>query len=204
MSYWPWWAGALALGGVAVGYARLSGRLFGVSGSMAKAARPAETRADDAVAQAFADDPAALEAALLAATAAEFGACGDVAEAPVDLAAAEPAPSAPLAIPWTAHVLFLVMIGAGALLASLVRGSFSPHLGLGPVYEHVVAGGWRAVPALAAGGFLVGAGTRMAGGCTSGHGLSGCGRFVPASLAATAIFFGVGVATSLALAWGAR
>jgi uncharacterized membrane protein YedE/YeeE len=77
-------------------------------------------------------------------------------------------------------------------------------LGLGPEHEHLVASGLRALPALAVGGLLVGAGTRMAGGCTSGHGLSGAGRLVPASLAATAIFFGVGAAVSMALNAGAR
>jgi uncharacterized protein len=39
-----------------------------------------------------------------------------------------------------------------------------------------------------AGGLLVGFGTRLAQGCTSGHGLCGIGRLSPRSLAATATF----------------
>jgi uncharacterized membrane protein YedE/YeeE len=37
-------------------------------------------------------------------------------------------------------------------------------------------------------GLLVGFGTRMASGCTSGHGICGIARVSPRSLAATAIF----------------
>jgi len=55
------------------------------------------------------------------------------------------------------------------------------------------AGGWVA---LFVGGILVGVGTRLSGGCTSGHGLSGCGRLQPASLVATAVFFGFAIAVS--------
>ena len=48
-------------------------------------------------------------------------------------------------------------------------------------------------------GVLVGFGTRLAGGCSSGHGLSGCGRMRPVSLVATAVFFGTAVAVSFLL-----
>ena len=37
-------------------------------------------------------------------------------------------------------------------------------------------------------GFLVGVGTRMAGGCTSGHGVCGLARLSPRSLVATLVF----------------
>jgi uncharacterized membrane protein YedE/YeeE len=57
----------------------------------------------------------------------------------------------------------------------------------------------KAVLTLFFGGALVGFGTRMSGGCTSGHGLSGCGRLQPASLAATAVFFGVAIGVSFLL-----
>jgi uncharacterized membrane protein YedE/YeeE len=45
--------------------------------------------------------------------------------------------------------------------------------------------GW---PLLAAGGLLVGIGTRLGGGCTSGHGICGIARFSPRSLTATVTF----------------
>jgi uncharacterized membrane protein YedE/YeeE len=38
------------------------------------------------------------------------------------------------------------------------------------------------------GGLFVGFGTRLAGGCTSGHGVCGIARLSPRSLVATAIF----------------
>jgi uncharacterized membrane protein YedE/YeeE len=46
-----------------------------------------------------------------------------------------------------------------------------------------------------AGGLLVGVGTRLAGGCTSGHGVCGNSRFSPRSLVATATFLATGVLT---------
>ena len=46
----------------------------------------------------------------------------------------------------------------------------------------------ESVPLLILGGLLVGFGTRMGSGCTSGHGVSGLGRASPRSLTATCIF----------------
>ena len=44
-------------------------------------------------------------------------------------------------------------------------------------------------------GLLVGIGTRISGGCTSGHGISGIGRFSVRSLVATITFMVVGIIT---------
>ncbi len=44
-------------------------------------------------------------------------------------------------------------------------------------------------------GFLVGVGTRMGSGCTSGHGVCGIGRLSLRSLIATLIFMGFGLLT---------
>ena len=46
-------------------------------------------------------------------------------------------------------------------------------------------------------GLLVGIGTRISGGCTSGHGISGIGRFSVRSLVATITFMVVGIITCL-------
>ncbi|HEY0146257.1 MAG TPA: YeeE/YedE family protein [Methylovirgula sp.] len=51
------------------------------------------------------------------------------------------------------------------------------------------------VPVLIVGGLLVGIGTRMGSGCTSGHGVCGLARFSKRSLAATLIFMAAGIAT---------
>jgi len=50
---------------------------------------------------------------------------------------------------------------------------------------------------LAIAGLLVGAGTRISGGCTSGHGISGIGRFSLRSIVATVTFMIVGILTIL-------
>ena len=50
---------------------------------------------------------------------------------------------------------------------------------------------------LIGGGVLVGLGTRISGGCTSGHGISGVGRFSLRSIIATMAFMTVGILTVL-------
>lgn len=45
-------------------------------------------------------------------------------------------------------------------------------------------------------GLLVGYGTSLAGGCTSGHGVCGLARFSVRSLIATAVFLGVAIVTT--------
>ena len=45
-------------------------------------------------------------------------------------------------------------------------------------------------------GLLVGYGTSLAGGCTSGHGVCGLARFSVRSLVATAVFLGAAIATT--------
>jgi hypothetical protein len=51
------------------------------------------------------------------------------------------------------------------------------------------------VPILLIGGLLVGLGTGIGGGCTSGHGVCGIARLSPRSIVATLVFLGVAVAT---------
>ena len=61
--------------------------------------------------------------------------------------------------------------------------------------------GWISAPRIEAGtvalvvaGLLVGYGTRLGSGCTSGHGVCGLSRLSPRSLAATATFMAAGFA----------
>lgn len=49
------------------------------------------------------------------------------------------------------------------------------------------------------GGFLVGFGTRLSNGCTSGHGICGLARFSKRSLSSVATFMGTGILTTFAL-----
>ena len=61
--------------------------------------------------------------------------------------------------------------------------------------------GWTAIQVtssigpLVGAGLLVGFGTRLGGGCTSGHGVCGLARLSPRSIAATAIFLATAIAT---------
>lgn len=54
-----------------------------------------------------------------------------------------------------------------------------------PAHYHSLTGAWK----LLAGGFLVGFGARYAGGCTSGHAVTGISNLNPPSMVATACFF---------------
>ena len=67
--------------------------------------------------------------------------------------------------------------------------------------------GWAATPGAppmqlglaVIGGLLVGFGTRLGSGCTSGHGICGLARLSPRSLAATAAFMAAGMASVFVL-----
>jgi len=54
---------------------------------------------------------------------------------------------------------------------------------------------WR----LAIGGFLVGFGTRLSKGCTSGHGISGLASLSTTSVVAVITFIVIGILTALAI-----
>jgi uncharacterized protein len=83
---------------------------------------------------------------------------------------------------WRWRVLALL----GLVLSPLVaRFLFAPPA---PVIEANAA-------TLIVGGLLVGFGTRLANGCTSGHGVCGLARLSPRSLAATATFMAAGFLT---------
>ena len=59
-------------------------------------------------------------------------------------------------------------------------------------------GAWRIaiVPILVVAGVLIGYGAKLAGGCTSGNGLTATSLISPAGLAATATFFATGIVVS--------
>jgi uncharacterized membrane protein YedE/YeeE len=59
------------------------------------------------------------------------------------------------------------------------------------------------LPVLALAGVLVGFGTRLGGGCTSGHGVCGIGRGSPRSILATVTFMAVAVVVVFLVRHGA-
>lgn len=75
---------------------------------------------------------------------------------------------------------------AGLIAAPLLYRGFGGHIPFAITH---------AAPLLIAGGLLVGIGTRMSNGCTSGHGVCGLARLSPRSLAATLTFMATGVGT---------
>lgn len=81
------------------------------------------------------------------------------------------------------RLLFVAGLVLGALLVGLVRGD------LGQV---ALETGW---PGMIAAGVIVGFGTRLGGGCTSGHGVCGIGRLSQRSIVATCTFMAAGFAT---------
>lgn len=55
----------------------------------------------------------------------------------------------------------------------------------------------RSTGAVIAAGLLVGIGTRLGNGCTSGHGVCGIGRIAPRSVVATGVFMATAIATAV-------
>jgi uncharacterized membrane protein YedE/YeeE len=61
--------------------------------------------------------------------------------------------------------------------------------------EALPIGHQTSIPLVIGAGLLVGFGTQLGGGCTSGHGVCGVGRLAPRSLVATMTFMAVGALT---------
>jgi uncharacterized membrane protein YedE/YeeE len=93
--------------------------------------------------------------------------------------------------------MLVLGVVVGAFLSSTMSGSFSPDL-VPSLWED--AFGPRAFPRLVSafnGGILIGFGARWAGGCTSGHGISGTLQLALSGWIAVASFFVGGVITAL-------
>ena len=84
--------------------------------------------------------------------------------------------------PWVQAAAFIAGLPLGAaMVAAAVR---QPQLLI-----------TSSTPLLIAGGLLVGFGTRLGNGCTSGHGVCGIARLSPRSISATLTFLSVGFFT---------
>jgi len=195
---WPFWLGALALAAIAVGYAAALGRLLGVSGMYERLINAKAELATEREERAF-RDRTVLEEALRRETILEMQRAGaPVPPEPAASAAAAAGPELAPRVPLWGQLVFLLMMLAGGALAKALSGGLGLQAHPDPAHARLFGGVSPLV--LVVGGVLVGFGTRLCGGCTSGHGLSGCGRLQPGSLVATACFFGSGVALSLVLA----
>lgn len=91
------------------------------------------------------------------------------------------------------------LLGGGQVM---LNGAFVLGLLCGPVLYALVLGELPAVtlsiswPLTLLAGLLVGIGTRMGSGCTSGHGILGLARFSKRSMAATGTFLIAGIVTA--------
>ena len=83
------------------------------------------------------------------------------------------------------NILFLVGLIIGPILYALISN------------KEINISISNSLPLLIVAGLLVGIGTRISGGCTSGHGISGIGRFSLRSIIATITFMVVGIITVL-------
>lgn len=88
-------------------------------------------------------------------------------------------------LPISSAWLFVIGLPLGALIVMLVSGDLEPAFA-SPI-------------TLAIAGVIVGVGTRLGSGCTSGHGVCGMSRLSPRSLVATATFMITGIATVAAM-----
>ncbi|WP_060904911.1 YeeE/YedE family protein [Streptomyces scabiei] len=216
-SYWPWWAGALGLAVLTVAYTLATDRSFGVSGAWDRVLHWRRERELERTEEQFADERA-LTAALVKAGADHFATL-PAEPAPRHQSHGEPSSGPPVEpsvastsvastsavtrqrpAPLATQAALLISIFLGGLIASLASGRFHLRLDMGPGFRNLVTADPIAmVVLLFTGGVLVGFGTRLAGGCSSGHGLNGCGRRDPVSIVATATFFGTAVAVSFLL-----
>ena len=111
---------------------------------------------------------------------------------------------------------FLIMNGRIAGISGVLGGLLQPSQSdvgwriaflagmlLAPLLFVAAGGAWPAVEIdasaglLIVAGLLVGFGTRLGAGCTSGHGVCGIGRASPRSIAATLVFMATAIVTVL-------
>ena len=77
-------------------------------------------------------------------------------------------------------------------VAGLLLGAFVYMLATGGALPVRIE---ASLPIVVVAGLLVGFGTRLGSGCTSGHGVSGLARFSKRSIVATSVFTGAGIVT---------
>lgn len=114
----------------------------------------------------------------------------------------------------TAAAVFLLVVGRVAGISGIVGSVLQGHIGpkgafpvflIGMIVPVFLFGSGAAtyslgLPGLAFAGALVGVGTQLGSGCTSGHGVCGLANFSPRSLVAVVVF----MATAAVTVWAVR
>jgi uncharacterized membrane protein YedE/YeeE len=91
---------------------------------------------------------------------------------------------------------FLAGLVAGGFLSAVLSGPWHPIWALGMFDTVIQAGPAAKLAWMFVGGLFIGFGTRLAGGCTSGHGIFGISNFELPSLITTVAFMGAGIVTT--------
>jgi uncharacterized protein len=84
----------------------------------------------------------------------------------------------------------------GGFLSAVLGGGWAPIWALGIFDQAIGFGPAGKVAWMFGGGLLIGVGTRLAGGCTSGHGIFGLANFELPSLVTTVSFMAAGIVTT--------
>jgi uncharacterized protein len=95
---------------------------------------------------------------------------------------------------WRLPLVAGLMIGGFA--SAVLGGGWRPTWELGRFDATIGAGHAAKLAWMFGGGLLIGFGTRLANGCTSGHGIFGISNFERSSLLATLTFLGGGIVTT--------
>jgi uncharacterized membrane protein YedE/YeeE len=91
---------------------------------------------------------------------------------------------------------FIAGLVFGGFISAVLGGGFAPTWDLG-LFDQVIGFGHAGKLAwMFAGGLFIGFGTRLAGGCTSGHGIFGISNFEFPSLLSTISFMAAGIVTT--------
>ncbi len=97
--------------------------------------------------------------------------------------------------------LLLGQPGDGAWRLMFLTGLLLAGLAFALLLPSTIAPSPRSLPVVALAGLLVGVGTRLGNGCTSGHGVCGMSRLSPRSLIATSTFVMTGMLTVTLVRW---
>ena len=166
---WPWYVSGPAVGLFVLAFLYFKDRALGASSSYQAVIEAVQGKGD----------PKRLDLAGL----------GSKADLPVD--PRDPAPR------WRVWFLGGLFLGGLAGWLGGGAGTGSPGLpGFAEFFKVSLAG---QAGILLLGGVLIGAGTRMSGGCTSGHAITGISNLQAPSFYATCVFFAVGMALSFGL-----
>jgi len=205
IEYANWWITAICLAGITLTFWLIIKRPLGVSASWGRIVLRKNEALITKVDKPFQTQPHTMVDALMAATLEAFGdkAVQEVlsnhkGEIP-GLSTISTTLPLDKRLPWTGHLVFLLMLPIGGLITSIAMGNFHFQFDLGELHRSLFGSGFSYALTLVIGGILVGFGTQYAGGCATGHGVTGMARLIPVSFIATCSFFGSAVIVSLLL-----